>query len=211
MRRVEHPVIDLYDFDCSAFLYRCDGSSWCFDNKDPATGYYRVSPPDARATLQRTSGGWIETEIRSDGSAGFKFNYDEESEGGNLVGILKTIESPGGDVWTISYSSPISGIQGPDGRRTTYAYDSSGNLQQIVDVTGRVTTFVVDSDGNLVQHITPELCMTELIYGTSYDERHKLKAHVAPDGCRTSFSYDGNGWCNGIQLPTRGSHDVHVR
>jgi YD repeat-containing protein len=87
------------------------------------------------------------------------------------------------------------------GRLTTYVYDASSKLQRIVDVHGRSTTFVVDVNGNLTKRITPELCITELVYGTGYDDLHQLKAVIAPDGARTSLSYDDNGWCNGIMHP----------
>ena len=180
--------VEAFGGGCDARLSRCDGSVYCFSSK-AADGTYRYVPPGAPSELKRTATGWVEHEPGRN-----TYTYDNS-------GQVVSIQNPCGEIWTLTHSSPLSSIADPYGRLTTYVYDASSKLQRIVDVHGRSTTFVVDSNGNLTKRISPELCITELVYGTSYDDLHQLKAVIAPDGARTSLSYDTNGWCNGIIHP----------
>src|SRR5690606_610269 len=55
--------------------------------------------------------------------------------------------------------------------------------------------------------ITPELCTTELRYGTGYADSHKVIAKIDPDGIRTSYTYDGLlDWIASITLPGGGQY-----
>lgn len=61
----------------------------------------------------------------------------------------------------------------------------------------------VDVNGNLTQFVTPELCTTELRYGTGYSA-HQLMAPIDEDGTRTSFSYDSADWISVVEAPNQG-------
>jgi YD repeat-containing protein len=165
--------------DDTADVIKGDGSSWRYTDRDGGTGYY-LAPAGARNSLQRVSGGWLETQ-----PDGLQLVYNDVDSG--AFGRLDRIVNRGSQTWTLTYDSlALSSILDPFNRRTTYAYDGSGNLQRIQDHAGRVTTFTVDGSGNLTQVTTPELCLTQLVY----DGDHRMTAYVDPAGNRTSYSYD---------------------
>ncbi len=71
-------------------------------------------------------------------------------------------------------------------RRTTLTYDAtSGKITSILDPFGRATTITVNGSGDLVQVLSPELCVTSMVY----DSGHRMTAWINPLGDRTSFAY----------------------
>ena len=122
-------------------------------------GNYAGSPNQYNNTLQGSvSSGWTETQ--PDGTT---FNYD-------TTGVLRTIRNNAGVRWTLTWDSGVDFVQhidGPFGRRTTFAYDGSNNIRHIQDPSGRLTTLTVNGNNDLVRIVTPELCTTSLVY----DER----------------------------------------
>ena len=105
----------------------------------------------------------------------------------------------------------------PDGRTTSYAYDSSDRLERITDPAGRVTRiryagsrideiedpagritrFVHDAAGNLIRIVNPDGTTREF----SYDSRHLLLSQTDERGQTTSYSYDGTGRVIASTLP----------
>ena len=167
------------DNGCDAFLYRCDGSVWCYSSL-LSNGSYGYHTPGAPSSLTWTGNGWQEVQPPNGRCTTYTYNSS---------GLLVSVQNPCGQIWTVNSSSPVSNVVDPFGRRTTYLYDGSGNIQGIQDAFGRITSFVVDANGNLTQQTSPSLCITKLVYGTGYGNLHQLQAVVAPDGATTSFSY----------------------
>ena len=139
-------------------------------------GNYAGSPNQYNNTLQGSmSSGWTETQ--PDGTT---FNYD-------TTGVLRTIRNNAGVRWTLTWDSGVNFVQhidGPLGRRTTFAYDGSNNIRYIQDPSGRLTTLTINGNNDLVRIVTPELCTTSLVY----DDAHHLTAWIDPLGNRNTYS-----------------------
>ena len=150
-----------------------------------------ITPPRPRATIPwsaPSTAGWTETQ--PDGAA---FTYDSS-------GVLRTIRNQAGVRWTLTWDSGFNTVQhidGPLGRRTSFAYNASNLLRRIQDPGGRITTVTVNANTDLTQIISPELCVTTLLY----DNAHHLVAWVNPLGDRTSFSYQINGIIKAVRQP----------
>jgi YD repeat-containing protein len=133
---------------------------------------YVGSPNNLNNTLNGSStSGWTETQ--PDGTT---FNYDTS-------GFLRTIRNNAGVRWTLTWNSGftlVEHIDGPLGRRTSFAYDGSNNIRRIQDPSGRITSLTVNA-GNLVRIVTPELCTTSLVYNST----NSLAAWIDPLGLRT--------------------------
>ena len=178
----------------SARVYHCDGSSWMFVCFDSTTGVYRAVGNNPNTLKKEAS--WLEGDPE-----GNQFHYNDN-------GYLDWVADPDGNRWTLirDANDGLQYIIDPNTARTTFAYDGSGNIQRIQDSYGRITSLTVDQHGNLTRFTSPELCVTDLIYGSGYDNAHLLMASVAPDGSRTSYSYDGNDWLSGIHYPNGGRY-----
>ena len=170
----------------TASVSHCDGSIVRYKCKDSMTGAY-VPVGGAGYLRQLPDGSWIEI------YKGIFFYYDNN-------GILTSAKDQCGLTWTFNSSSPLSYIQDPFNRRTTYLYDGAGNLSGIEDPFGRLTQFQVDANGNLVKYVTPELCTLEL----KYDSNNRLNSTVAPEGDRTTISYNSDNWVKSIERPNGG-------
>ena len=136
-------------------------------------------------SLQATAGGASFTETQPDGTL---YQYGSQVSG---VSPLLYIQNPAGARWTVTYdgSSRVSSITDPILRATTLTYNAtSGKLSSILDPFGRLTTITVNSSGDLVQILSPELCLTSMVYDTN----HLMLAWINPLGDRTSFTY-GSG------------------
>ena len=147
---------------------------------------YTNNPPVQNTLVGSTTVGWTETQPN-----GTAFVYD-------TTGVLRSIRNRAGIRWTLTWDSGFNLVQhidGPLGRRTTFAYDSSSNLKRIQDPGGRITSVTVNSSGNLARIISPALCVTSLVY----DGSHNLLALVNPLGDRTSFVTIGNAFS--VQQP----------
>ena len=66
------------------------------------------------------------------------------------------------------------------------AYDPvSGMITSIQDSFGRLTTISVNGSGDLSQIMTPDLCISSLVY----DGSHQMIGLINPLGDRTTYSY----------------------
>ncbi len=180
-----------------ANVIRCDGSIDLYRCKDSTTRIYE--PRGNRNSLvENVNGsgvrtGW--TEITQPDR--FRYEYND-------TGVLKYIQNPAGQRWTMVRSSgSLASIVDPLTRRTSFTYASS-KLSRVQDVYGRITSLTVDANGNLTRFITPTLCTTELRYGTGYASAHQLIALIDSSGVRTSYTYDAYGWIASVTAPSGG-------
>ena len=133
-------------------------------------------------SLQTPMNASTATETQPDGTL---YQYGSLS-GGALS--LQYIQNPAGQRWTVTYdgSGRVSFVTDPITRRTTLSYDAtSGKISSIQDPLGRRTTLTVNGSGDLVQVLSPELCVTSMVY----DSSHRMLAWINPLGDRTSFAY----------------------
>lgn len=87
---------------------------------------------------------------------------------------------------TYDGSGSVRFVTDPVGRATTLSYNAtSGKISSIQDSFGRLTTISVNSSGDLVQVLSPELCVTSMVYNSN----HQMTAWINPLGDRTSFAY----------------------
>ena len=127
---------------------------FCFTVLDPAVN-----------SLQSSVGWTSLTETQPDGTL---YQYGSAAGG---IGPLQYIQNPAGARWTVTYdgSNRVSFVTDPLGRRTSFAYNAtSGNLTSIQDPFQRLTTLTVNSSGDLVQILSPELCITSMVYDSSH-------------------------------------------
>ena len=89
-----------------------------YQNRDATSGYYQPAG-EARNSLQKDGTGW--TEAQADG---FAFRYD-------LTGALQYVANRSGARWTLTHDGGgrLTRLTDPFARRTSLAYDGSGNLQ----------------------------------------------------------------------------------
>ncbi len=133
-------------------------------------------------SLQSPMNASTATETQPDGTL---YQYGSPSAGALS---LQYIQNPAGQRWTVTYdgSGRVSFITDPMTRRTTLTYDAtSGKITSILDPFGRATTITVNGSGDLVQVLSPELCVTSMVY----DSGHRMTAWINPLGDRTSFAY----------------------
>ena len=177
--------------DTEAKITKADGTVTRFVDKNASNEYLPLGLVVSSLT-KNANGTWTETQPN-----GFQIHYDT---GGNV----SRFENSTGNRWTLSFngSGNLSHILDPVSGRTSYSYDGSNSIRRIEDTHGRITTFTVDVNGNLTKRTTPELCVTELIYGSGYAANHLLIAHIDPEGYRTTFGYDQNGWLQTKLLAT---------
>src|SRR5262249_19332895 len=109
-------------------------------NSPDAKNNYPGSPNNLNNTLHGAARpGWTETQ--PDGTT---FNYD-------TGGHLRTIRNNAGVRWTLTWNSGVTLVQhidGPFGRRTTFAYDGSNNIRRIQDPSGRITSLTVNANSD---------------------------------------------------------------
>ena len=149
---------------------------------------YTSQGPNNNSLVGSTTTGWTETQPN-----GTAFTYD-------ILGVLRTIRNRMGVRWTLTWDAGfdlVQHIDGPFGRRTTFAYDANSMLRRIQDPGGRITTVTVNANKDLVRIISPELCITSLVY----DNAHHLTAWVNPLGDRTTFIYRSGGTVGAVQQP----------
>jgi YD repeat-containing protein len=137
----------------SVVVLTAAGSRKLYTNKNttkgPGYGQYLSPAGTPESLIQNGDGTWTLTQPDK-----FQLNFDG-------TGQLASLKSPAGSRWTLTNSGGrVTKIADPTGRRTTFVYDGSNNLQRVVDPAGRITTFVVDGNGNLTKKICPELCTT---------------------------------------------------
>ena len=102
---------------------------------------------------------------------------------------LTSIQNPAGATWTVAYDSSgrVSSITDPFARLTSFAYNgTSGKISSIKDFAGRLTSFTVNSAGNLTSVISPELCVTSLVY----DGSNRAVAWINPLGETIIYAYE---------------------
>ncbi len=122
------------------------------------------------------------TETQPDGTI---FQYGPVSSD---VAPLLYIQNAAGARWMVTYdsSSRVQSVTDPFARRTTMAYDPvSGMITSIQDSFGRLTTISVNGSGDLSQIMTPDLCISSLVY----DGSHQMIGLINPLGDRTTYSY----------------------
>lgn len=137
---------------------------------------------------------------------------------------LTQYENPTSNTWDYGYNSKdeTTSVTAPGGsgrEKTTYAYDSAGDLVSSVSPPGNVsgadaadytTTYTYNSSGELASVTSPDGDTTSATYNAmgypltvtdplgnvtsySYNSAGQLAAVTAPDGGVTRYSYDGDG------------------
>jgi YD repeat-containing protein len=142
----------------------------------PSGSNYTTVAPAQNSLSGSLTTGWTETQPN-----GTSFVYGTN-------GALQSVRNRAGVRWTLTWDSGFNLVQhidGPFGRRTTFAYDAASHLKRIQDPGGRITSVTVNASGNLSRIISPGLCITTLVYASS----RQLLAWVNPLGDRTSFIY----------------------
>lgn len=81
-------------------------------------------------------------------------------------------------IYTYNSMNEVTSVTVPSGGQTTYSYDASGNLVSSVDARGNVTG--ADPAGFTTTY--------------TYDLAGQLASVTAPDGAKTSYTYDDEGY-----------------
>ena len=158
-------------------LFLLTDVSWFAYEQDMDTGPW-LAPPGATSQMQvDDSGGFTETQ--PDGTV----LYYEPMEG--LHGRFNYVQSKAGSRWTLSYFTAgsdtdyLSTITGPFSRITSLGYYVDGDdnywINRVQDPNGRITSITVDGSQNLTRIISPELCITSLIYCVALDDALRLE------------------------------------
>ena len=152
-----------------------------------STGAVRRGPPGDFSTLRRNDDNTF-TRFFKDGSR------DEFGADGLH---LRSVE-PDGRVTSYAYDSNdrLVSITDPADRVTQIRY-AGGKLDEIQDPAGRITRFVHDAAGNLIRIINPDGTTREF----SYDARHLVLSQTDERGLTTSYGYDGTGRVITATLP----------
>ena len=171
------------------------GQNYTYTTSQPLGGQYTpAAGSGAVNSLFAARPFFSATETAPDGTV---YNYGSAT-GGLLR--LQSIQNPAGALWTVSYDSSnrVSSITDPFSRSSTFAYNgTSAKISSFLDFAGRRTTFTVNSAGNLTSVMSPELCVTSLVY----DSSNRAIAWINPLGDTTSYGYDSSNRLITAQAP----------
>lgn len=138
-----------------------------------------ISPPGDFTVMRRQDDGRL-----------VRFFKDGTQSHFNADGMQMKRVSPNGRVTTFGYDSRnrLNRVSDPAGQETALRY-SSDTISEIVGPAGRVTRFVHDTAGNLIEIINPD--------GTSrsfeYNQNALMTSQSDERGNRTEYIYDSTG------------------
>ncbi|SPF51665.1 YD repeat protein (fragment) [Syntrophobacter sp. SbD1] len=114
---------------------------------------------------------------------------------------ISTVTEKDGGVWAHKYD-PVLNLPlqttDPYGNKTTYAYDSNGNLLSITYPDGTAKTFTYDANRNVLSVTDAGGRTTNL----TYNAQNRVTAIQDPAGGMTYFTYDANGNLSSSKDPT---------
>jgi RHS repeat-associated protein len=104
----------------------------------------------------------------------------------NSSGQLATVADPAGRTLSLSYTNNLlTGVSGPGGLTTSYAYDTAGNLVQVTDIGGGVTKYAYNSAHQLTS-VTDPLGNTTAL---QYNSAGQVTSETDPMARTTTWSY----------------------
>jgi RHS repeat-associated protein len=132
-----------------------------------------------------------------------RYDYDEA---GNLLGSSTPLEgSEPLEERTTEYAhadeahpGDITAITDPNGKTTSFGYDTAGDLESVTDALGNETAFTYDERGNRLTEVSPRGNLegvepAEYTTSFSYDAAGNRLTAVDPLEGERKWSYDANG------------------
>jgi RHS repeat-associated protein len=109
----------------------------------------------------------------------------------SFEGQTRRVTDPEGRTSSFGYDTPTSRAAVTDrkGRTMSLVYDARGNLVRLLDPAGNAVNLEYDAAGNLIRLTDP----LGRIYGYQYDRRGNLVERNDPEGGRVQWSYDDRG------------------
>lgn len=111
-----------------------------------------------------------------------------------------TVTDPVGKVTTDVYANGLlQSRTDPLSHTTSYAYDSSNNLNSVTDARGKTTNFSYDANGNMLTKTAP--APLSYVQTWTYNSKNDIATYVDGRSKTTSFGYDSAGNLTSITRP----------
>lgn len=110
------------------------------------------------------------------------------------------------DMTNPTVTPPLTEKTDPSGRKTTYKYDSKGNITSETDSAGKTISYTYDKDNN-VTSVTDYFNRETTFY--SYNSAGQVTRMTDSFGNVTTYEYDAKGNLTRITEPSGQSYDFH--
>ena len=180
------------------------------------TTYTYDGDSDRIASMVQGDGTTVSYTYAADGQGGFKVSRIVTGAGADAQAIdvaygngSTTVTDALGHRWTYAFSADgeLLSVEAPMNNgaasRTSYEYDTEGNLTRMVDANGGVTTYAYDGHGNLILAEDPtgvtvtytydahDRMLSRTVYATPAQGQPGTSGYVPPSGAETfRYVYD---------------------